>query len=73
MYNDISIKHNDYLVVQFDNRDFFTNIIELFTNSDFNKLIKINKEYCKNHKCDRCFRIATVVSRNDKKYCELCK
>lgn len=52
MYNDIPIKHNNYLVVQFDNRDFFTNVIELFINSDFNKLIKINKDYSKNHNLD---------------------
>lgn len=52
LYINNNITHNEYLVVQFDNRDFFTNVIELFTNSDFNKLIKINKEYCKNHNLD---------------------
>jgi hypothetical protein len=54
-YNNLPIKHNDYLVVQFDNRSFFQNIAELFTMSDFNKLVKINQSYCKNHNIDYIF------------------
>lgn len=51
----VNTKTNECLVVQFDNRDFFTNIAELFTNSDFNKLIKINQSYCKEHNIDYMF------------------
>jgi hypothetical protein len=51
-YTDIPTKKNDYLLVQFDNREFFQNVIETFTNSDFNKLIKVNKEYCNLHNID---------------------
>jgi hypothetical protein len=47
--------NNDYLVIQYDNRDFFKNIIEYFNPSDFHKLIKVNEEYCLIHNLDYMF------------------
>jgi hypothetical protein len=54
-YNNNIINNNEYLVIQFDNRDFFTSIIELFNDNNFHKLIKINENYCKKHKLDYMF------------------
>ena len=48
-YTNSIINNNDYLVLQYDNRDFFQNIMEYFNPSDYHKLIKVNEEYCLNH------------------------
>lgn len=53
-YSNTIVNNNDYLVIQFDNREFFRN--ENFNNSDFHKLIKINENYCKKYNFDYIFK-----------------
>lgn len=82
-YTNSIINNNDYLVLQYDNRDFFQNIIEYFNPSDYHKLIKVNEEYCLNHNLDYMFissydydmpvywmkvKIITDILNNNSKY-----
>ena len=82
-YTNSIINNNDYLVLQYDNRDFFQNIMEYFNPSDYHKLIKVNEEYCLNHNLDYMFlssydydmpvywmkvKIITDILNNNSKY-----
>jgi len=55
-YSNSIINNNEWLVVQYDNREFFNNInIEHFNNSDYLKIVKINESFCKENKLDYLF------------------
>jgi hypothetical protein len=56
-YSNTIINNNDWLVVQYDNREFFESFhnVEQFKNSDYNKLIKINEIFCVENKFDYLF------------------
>jgi hypothetical protein len=56
-YSNQIINNNDWLVIQYDNREFFESFhnIEEFNYSDFKKLVSINETYCKVNNFDYLF------------------
>jgi hypothetical protein len=54
-YSNYIINNNDWLVVQYDNREFFENNIENFNYTDYLKIVKINELYCKQNNLDYLF------------------
>jgi hypothetical protein len=56
-YSNKIINNNDWLIVQYDNREFFEsfNNVEHFSYSDYKKLVNVNEKYCKENNFDYLF------------------
>lgn len=56
-YSNQIINNNDWLVIQYDNREFFKffHNIEEFSYSDYGKLVSINEKFCKENNFDYLF------------------